>query len=505
MRARWIGIVAVLSTLLVGGLPATVTSGAAEAETGSFELVGHDPLLNRGMNAALAVHGDYAYVGSRTDSKPENINRAGILIVDISDPASPEVAGEIAGETQAQEGETSREMRVWPEQDLLIVQNLGSNCSYLIHACSPRAVEDNFRFYDISGENAADPKLVAELDPTYDPHEFFLWDDPLVPGRALLFASAVPDRRITVIDISNAREGEVSEILSWRSPVAASLHSMGVSNDGTRAYIAHLTGGFIVVDTSDVATGQPNPEFRVVTPNANRVSWEGPGAHSAVKLFGRPYALITDEVYGESLRWNGGHGCPWGWVRMVDIQDPSAPEVISEYRLAQNDPSTCPIPPIEAPGEAGRSEGGAAQAKIFSCASDAALLAPDQPRPFTSYASHNPTLTKNIAFISWHSGGLQAVSLADPHNMTQLAEFIPEPELLAVQEDPALSLGQDKVVMWSYPIIKDGLIYVVDIRNGLYILKYSGAFEEEVTGSDFLEGNSNLGAALEFEPVDTSD
>lgn len=27
---------------------------------GSFELVGHDPLMSRGMNAALAVHGDYA-------------------------------------------------------------------------------------------------------------------------------------------------------------------------------------------------------------------------------------------------------------------------------------------------------------------------------------------------------------------------------------------------------------------------------------------------------------
>src|SRR5262249_29686850 len=35
--------------------------------TGSFELIGHSPLLQRGMNAALAVYGNYAYVGSRTD------------------------------------------------------------------------------------------------------------------------------------------------------------------------------------------------------------------------------------------------------------------------------------------------------------------------------------------------------------------------------------------------------------------------------------------------------
>ncbi len=58
----------------------------------------------------------------------------------------------------------------------------------------------------------------------------------------------------------------------------------------------------------------------------------------------------------------------------------------------------------------------------------------------------------------------------------------PGPEL----EDPRLSshpdTGRDEtVVMWSYPIIKDGLIYVRHIG--------------------FLEGNSNQGDALCFEPV----
>ena len=62
-----------------------------------------------------------------------------------------------------------------------------------------------------------------------------------------------------------------------------------------------------------------------------------------------------------------------------------------------------------------------------------------------------------------------------------------------------LSAGDDarhnKVVMWSFPIIKDGLIYVIDIRNGLYVLDYTGPRAGEVAGVDFLEGNSNLGDA----------
>ena len=56
--------------------------------------------------------------------------------------------------------------------------------------------------------------------------------------------------------------------------------------------------------------------------------------------------------------------------------------------------------------------------------------------------------------------------------------------------------------MWSYPIVKDGLIYVVDLRNGLYVLEYEGRFENEIEHIEFLEGNSNQGDALCFEPVD---
>ena len=55
--------------------------------------------------------------------------------------------------------------------------------------------------------------------------------------------------------------------------------------------------------------------------------------------------------------------------------------------------------------------------------------------------------------------------------------------------------------MWSYPVIQDGLIYTVDLRNGLYILKYNGPYEQEVDNINFLEGNSNQGDALCFEPV----
>jgi hypothetical protein len=487
VTARWSKRALLGTLILLVALPGLAGStggawgagGAAiEATSNNFQLVGTNPLGNRGMNAALAVHGNYAYVGSRTDGKPWgtqlNLNHAGIMVVNISNPANPTVVGEIGPPDEALTDQTSRELRIWPEQELLIVENLSSNCSELIHECSPAGgTPDVFTFYDISGANAAAPKKVAVYDPSSNPHEFFLWDDPLVPGRALMFISATSNDRLLVTDISGARQGQFRELGSWGVPIAlGDLHSMGISNDGMRAYLAHLTGGFAVADTSDFANDVPGATGRLITPNAKAPKWAGPGAHSAVKVWGQHYALVTDEVYGDALQppvASPAHGCPWGWVRMIDIADPTAPAVVAEFKLPQNEASFCDT---------------------------------DPPRPSTSISAHNPTLTPNLAFITWHSGGFQAIDVSNPAAPVSAGAFVPDPLPAVVQEDPVLSAGADKVVMWSYPVIKDGLIYVVDVRNGLYILRYTGPHADEVAAIHFLEGNSNLGDALSFEPID---
>jgi hypothetical protein len=443
---------------------------------GSLEQVGHSPLLNRGMNAALAVKGDYAYVGNRTDGTHLN---PGVLVVDVSDPSSPQVVNEVGPPLEGNPGESSRELRIWPQQNLLMVLNHG--CSELLHRCAGgAAVRSTIRFYDISGANAANPQLVSTFLPSRTraqvPHEFFLWVDPDDPGRALIYYTnpSRTDQELIVTDISGAREGRFSEIDEFKAELPQNgmdnrLHSLGISNDGTRGYLAYLGGGFMVVDTSDFAREAPNPQVRLITPVEQRVFWSDPGAHSAVKLFGRPFALTTDEVYGELGGALPAHGCPWGWARTIDISNERRPRVVGEYRVApHNFPAYCDQVP------------------------------PDQEN-LSSQSAHNPTLTPNLALITWHSRGFQLVSIEDPRRPRRVAEFVPQP-LAAVQtEDPALSSGRDKVVMWSYPIVQDGLIYLVDVRNGLYILRYRGPCEEELRDVGFLEGNSNLGDALRFE------
>jgi hypothetical protein len=432
------------------------TAPPPTAATGWFELIGHSPLLNRGMNSGLAVYGNYAYVGSRTDgSHPD----AGVLVVDITNPTNPQVVYQIGPPAEGNLGETSRELRVWPEQEVLLILNF--ECEEGLHDCERYLASPNINFFDISGANAAAPKPIATYLLPRTPHEFFLWDDPNVVGRALLYISTpgIVGDNLLVIDISQARQGVFQEVSSWnapRGPRNGTLHSLGLSADGRRAYLAYLRNGFMIADTSQLADGVANPQIHLLTPLESWLQWSGPGPHSAVKLFGKPYALVTEEVYGR---------CPWGWTSLIDTTDESRPKIVAEHKL----------PP-------------------FNMLEQCGAFAADHYR-FTSFASHNPTLTKNLAFISWHSGGLQAVSIENPLQPMQVAQFLPAPLPAVRTEDPALSSGLDKVVMWSYPIISGGLIHVVDVRNGLYILKYHGPFEAEVTGIGFLEGNSNLGEA----------
>jgi hypothetical protein len=346
-------------------------------------------------------------------------------------------------------------------------------------------VRSNYRFYDI-GADPVNPPLVATYLPRVSgaqlPHEFFLWDDPQRPNRAFLFQTTPTSSResnnMLIADISRAREGAFPEFV-WRGAEFPAepqrdnrLHSFGVSNDGTRAYLAYLGGGFLIADTSDFAADVPNPEVRQITPTERRPHWGDPGAHSAVKVPGRDFALITDEVYGEFLGVlaRSGHGCPWGWVRMIGIGDETAPGIAAEYRVfPHNDPGYCPSSSF---GE----------------------------RNFSSQSAHNPTLTPNLGLVTWHGRGLQAIDISNPAAPRQAAEFIPTPLPSVETEDPALSQAEVKVVAWSYPIVKDGLVYITDVRNGLYILRYRGPFENEVSSTRFLEGNSNLGDALRFEP-----
>src|SRR5262249_34612513 len=189
-----------------------------------------------------------------------------------------------------------------------------------------------------------------------------------------------------------------------------------------------------------------------------------------------------DEVYGTFTL--NEFGCRWGWMRLIDVADPARPFITGEFMIGEDRLAFC--------GSPGDTPGG---------------------EQFRSFSSPHPTVVPQPPPIDGHAGGLQAIDIGDPTNPTQAGEFRPEPIPVVANEDPALSAGpattvadlahpdttapdfQSKVVFWSYPIISDGLIYLVDVRNGLFVLRYRGAHHDAVDSVRFLEGNSNLGDA----------
>lgn len=297
--------------------------------------------------------------------------------------------------------------------------------------------------------------------------------------------------------------------------------------DGSVTYMALEAGHFLVLDTSDIAGNKVAPGMvlslnnKLLTDPTNRPVWlqnpldptavpnvspndcarvittaagtlqekDCPNSHSAVPVLGRRLALTTDEVYGTFTF--SAFGCRWGWMRLIDVSDVAHPFITGEYLIDQDQLSFC---------------GSAADTPISE--------------QFRSFSSHNPTVLQNLAFIDWHSGGVQAIDISDPAHPTQAGFFRPTPIPVVANEDPALSQGpattvdqllnpkpkdlknpdfSTKVVMWSYPIIRNGLIYVIDVRNGLFILRYTGPHSDEVQQIQFLEGNSNLGDAVKLD------
>jgi hypothetical protein len=420
--------------VVLGSQPATAATLPA-----TLSVVGANPLNNRGMNAALALAGDCAYVGSRDDAAP--------LVVDITDPATPRVTGQLA----AHKGSTPRELRAVGSLKELAVM-----------------------FYDLNGgPNLLDvyrwttdchtPTLAGSFDfGGLSPHEFYLWQDPAQPTRVLLYVAMFRSgNALTVVDITDPTRP--SRVGGWSVPAgygAAKLHSIAVSADGKTAYLSLWLGGFALADVSDFAAGAGQPAVRLLTAGGSVYHTPPGNVHSAVPVPGRALVLTTDERYPSPY----GQGCPYGTAHVVNVTDPAHPSALGEVAIPENSPSRC----------------GAVASSTWS--------------------SHNPTLTANLALVSWYSGGLQVIGLDDPAHPQRLAELRPSgvsPTLRDVQ------LGPTDAMTWSYPVIYKGLVYVVDINQGLLVLRYAGPHQDEVGGVAFAEGNSNLLSAVTATPTPT--
>ncbi len=488
------------------GIPASEVGihGPVDHHLDGFDLVGHASIRPpgeppAGNNGAPALVDDCAYVGRWHEyGQYRGVPQRGVQIVDVdrSSATFTEVVGEVAGSFSP--GATSREIRAvdLPDFKLLVVMTFSDTV-----ANRPDRELNTLRFFD-----ASDCRNPVRLG-TYDflaarPHEFYLWLDPDpahdVDGhpRILAYVSLpIQAPNLVVVDASDptlprpvaaydAAQAVVSLEEEHGTYLGNYLHSVSVSPDGNRAFLSYWDGGFLTVDTSSLATGLPAGGIAPLGLASVPYDYSPPDAgntHSAVKIPGQEVAVVGDEVFGGNIQ-----GCPYGWMRLVALgSEAEAPAQIGEFRLDANDPANCDA------------------ATGLSTLRNAAGAPVDG-----TFSMHNQTVLPTFAFASWYGGGMRVVDVSDPTVPNEVGAFVPRPLASVripsvtrpVQPQGRTATHDDDwwVETWSYPVIRNGLVYVTDIRSGLFILAPSpGApFAPETAATPFAEGNSNLGDLL---------
>jgi len=352
--------------------PSSVGAASVYGLDHDFTLVGHTDLGERGMNSPIAVAGKCVYVGDRyyssSASEPVRPN-GGIAIIDASDPTAPHETGTIAPVGLS----TQRELRADAGLGLLVVEGY----SPFIDGWQPGSEPINYlKVYDIHSD-CLHPRLLS----TYDfgpraPHEFFWWKDPKHPGRSLAYVTFTiysPD--LMVLDLTDPASpalagvydlgiDQTQKTIDFADESGSGYtHSLTVSDDGTRAYMAGWDYGFWTLDTSMLAD-PPAGGVGVARPVGIGKLDYGHNVHSAVVIPGRNEALFTQEDYA-----NAGHGCPFGILRTGSLTSDGGATLDGQFSLPENDPKNC-----------GQKNG--------------------------TFSSHNPTLFHDLALLTWYSGGL---------------------------------------------------------------------------------------------------
>ena len=488
----------------VAGVPAAQVGEhgpTADFLSGSIEFVGHTDMTPPGATKPLGNHGGIAlighcaFVGRWHDYSGAN----GIQIVDVADPANPHIVGTVPG--SAIPDAVAREIRAidLPGYKLLTVMTF----SKYLDSGLLTAGQNAFHFWTFTGGDCTKPVKAGTFDTRpFRGHEFFQWLDPVhtVDGhpRILEFLTTpLSGTDVVVIDASRPKKAKIIGVFnSGLVPLSVAeanidpsvpigigkyTHSISLTPDGKRAFVSHWDGGYFTADTSTFAAANPlgviGPAGLASVPLTYPASGVG-NTHSAVLSPGSNTVVVGDEIYVTT------DGCPFGWMHVLDAgSQTKRPKELSQFRLPENETINC--------GGGGRVNSRNASGKRLD----------------GTFTMHNQTVTKRFVLTSWYGGGLRVIDIANRKGPAEAGFFVPQPvaDIASVPDTPAPVYGKTAatdddwwVSTWSYPVIRDGLIFVADIRSGLYILraKPGSALAADLASFRFLEGNSNLGAFL---------
>jgi hypothetical protein len=367
----------------------------------------------------------------------------GVAVVDMSDSAHPVRTDTL----QTPAMQTPHESLVLNDKRGLLVAVMGNATTY------PGFVD----IYDLNAD-CRHPVLDSSSPVGLLGHE-----SGFAPDGMTFYATSLFTGQVTAVDISDPKQPRPVWVGNYPS------HGLTVSADGNRAYIAGL-GGLIILDVSEVQARKPDPQVHELS----RLKWDQmtiPQVALPVTIDGTPYLVEVDEfsTSREGENMPASNGPRVGAARIIDISDEKAPRVVSNIRLAVDNPDH--------------------RAEI---AGD-----PGATSPVQGYAGHYcnvPQATDpGIVACSFIASGLRVFDIRDPFKPREIAYYV-------APGGERSSPGQPSNYAMSGPDFAParGEIWYSDGNTGFYALRAAKGVWPFVAGTPLLSAKRTCTSRRSF-------
>ncbi|QYJ04948.1 hypothetical protein KUV85_04470 [Nocardioides panacisoli] len=365
----------------------------------------------------------------------------GVVVLDMNDPAAPRRTANLTTPAMLS-----------PHESLLLNEERGLLVAVMGTLATAPGVLD---VYDISGD-CRKPRLMSTTLSARFGHESGLSPD----GRTFWSAGAA-STTMTAVDLTDPRRPRT--LLDHNGVVH---HGLRFSDDGRTMYVANIGSpngtdvladpGLRIYDVSEVHDREPDPEIHLLS----ELTWPEASIPQSAEPFtsgGRQYVLEVDEfsdLFGDGRRFFA-RNAPVGAARIIDVEDPRRPEVVSHLRLSVHQPEH---------------------------RTDAQFADPGATFPAQGYAAHYCSLPTRdeprIAGCSMILSGLRLFDISDVENPREVGYF----------NQP--SVARDKPFVLLPPAVggyamsrpawdaDNDAVWYTDVNSGFYNVRLTGAAAE---------------------------
>jgi len=362
----------------------------------------------------------------------------GVVVLDMADPAHPVRTANLASVGMLS-----------PHESLLVNAKRGLLVGVMGSAATAPGVLD---VYDVKTDCRHPRLLSSSLDGVFGHESGFSPD-----GKTYYVAGAA-GFTMTAVDLTNPRSPKVLYV-----GTNVVYHGLRLSNDGRTMYVANIgqpslggiTGaGLRILDVSEIQDRKPNPQVKILS----TIHWADASIPQAAEPFtsdGHHYLFETDEFI-DLFSFQGLLNLPEspvGGARIINVDDPRHPRVISNIKLAVHEPENRSGPQ----------------------AGDPMAWFPAQ-----GYAAHYCGIpTRNnpkIAGCSMILSGLRLFDIRDVAHPKEVAYFNkPKTQIDKLALIPAIGAYAMSQPAWD---VAHNSVWYTDTNSGFYVVKLTNGVQE---------------------------